>query len=386
MLALCVVVTHATGGTIFGHSLLNGITAVQGFYVISGFLITMVLNTRPAYQDVGQFYLSRYLRLWPAYAIVAMLTFLILKRPAFVAGLEHLDFAGALFVIVSNCAIFFQDLYLFLAISPDGSLFFTSHFGTEPGPQLNGLMLVPQMWSVGVELTFYAIAPFVCRSPIRLLGLLTVGVVTRLAIGYWSPPAIDPWHYRFSPAEMVMFAAGGLSYFASKALRSVPAVILQVGGTACLAATAAIIIATPLSIQNFSQTLFLQNPKVILLIILACPLLFVTFRKSRLDSMIGELSYPMYLSHLFVAGMMVRYTPSLMTPDNFAYVCATVVFSAALLWLVVLPVDRYRRRFGARVPDAIETITPIPALPRDEHLPAHQTARTYRTRTHLNAR
>lgn len=58
----------------------------------------------------------------------------------------------------------------------------------------------------------------------------------------------------------------------------------------------------------------------------------------------------MYLSHLFVAGVMVRYTPSLMTSDNFAYVCTTVVFSAALLWLVVLPVDRYRRRFGARDP------------------------------------
>ncbi|MGY4269729.1 MULTISPECIES: acyltransferase family protein [unclassified Bradyrhizobium] len=357
LLALCVVVTHAPGSQLFGHSLLSGITAVQGFYVISGFLITMVLNTRAGYSDVSQFYLSRYLRLWPAYAVVALLTLIVLKRSTFVAGLEHLDFVGAAFVVFSNCAIFFQDLYLFLGISPDGSLFPTSHFATEPGPQLNGLMLVPQMWSVGVELTFYAIAPFICRSPLRLLGLLAFGIAVRLAIGYWSPHDIDPWHYRFSPAEMTMFAAGGLSYFASKALRMVPVGILQIAGAFTLAGVAFIVLATPLSIQDFSQTFFLLNPKVILLIAVSCPLLFAAFRTSRIDSMIGELSYPMYLSHLFVYAVMKDHAPSVMTPDNFAYVCATIIFSAALLWFVVLPVDRYRRRFGARVPDAIEATT-----------------------------
>lgn len=359
MLALCVVVTHAPGSQLFGYSLLSGITAVQGFYVISGFLITMVLNTRAGYSDVGQFYLSRYLRLWPAYAVVALLTFLILKRSTFLAGLDHLDFAGVVFVVFSNGAIFFQDLYLFLGISSDGSLFPTSHFGTEPGPQLNGLMLVPQMWSVGVELTFYAIAPFICRSPLRLLGLFAFGIAVRMAIGHWSPHDIDPWHYRFSPAEMTMFAAGGLSYFASKALRLVPVGILQIAGAVTLAGVAFIVLVTPLSIQDFSQTFFLLNPKVILIIAVSCPLLFAAFRTSRIDSMIGELSYPMYLSHLFVYAVMKDHAPSVMTPDNFAYVCGTVMFSAVLLWVIVLPVDRYRKRFGARVPDAIEAASPV---------------------------
>lgn len=160
-----------------------------------------------------------------------------------------------------NLTIFFQDLYLFLGISPDGSLFPTSHFGTEPGPQLNGLMLVPQMWSVGIELTFYAIAPSICRSPIRLVGLLVFGLAVRLAIGHWSPPDVDPWHYRFSPAEMMMFAVGGLAYFASKGLRFFPDIFVQVAGLICLAGMAGIILTTPLSIQHFSQVLFLQNPR-----------------------------------------------------------------------------------------------------------------------------
>ena len=66
LLALCVVVTHAPGGTIFGVRLLSGIVAVQAFYVISGFLITMILNERKQYRYIGNFYLSRYLRLWPS--------------------------------------------------------------------------------------------------------------------------------------------------------------------------------------------------------------------------------------------------------------------------------------------------------------------------------
>jgi peptidoglycan/LPS O-acetylase OafA/YrhL len=63
LLALCVVVTHAPGGTILGVRLLSGIVAVQAFYVISGFLITMILNERKQYGLIGNFCLSRYLRL-----------------------------------------------------------------------------------------------------------------------------------------------------------------------------------------------------------------------------------------------------------------------------------------------------------------------------------
>jgi len=32
------------------------------------------------------------------------------------------------------------------------------------------------------------------------------------------------------------------------------------------------------------------------------------------------------------------------------YVSVTMIVSAALYWLVIRPVDRYRRKFGARLP------------------------------------
>jgi len=113
LLALCVVVTHSPGSAILGFSLLNGITAVQCFYVISGFLITMVLNQRAEYQNLRNFYLSRYLRLWPTYAVVALLSLIFFNRTAMFGALPALlDWPGLAFVAFSNLTLFFQDWFL----------------------------------------------------------------------------------------------------------------------------------------------------------------------------------------------------------------------------------------------------------------------------------
>jgi peptidoglycan/LPS O-acetylase OafA/YrhL len=370
LLALCVVVTHSTGAKLFGVSLLSGITAVQGFYIISGFLITLVLNTNAEYRNVSRFYLSRYLRLWPAYAVVAVLALVILK--GWFRLISRLDLPSALFVAASNCVIFFQDWFLFFAVGADGSLYPTSHFGTEPGTPLWSYLLIPQAWTLGVELTFYLIAPFICRSPLRLAGLFLFGLMVRLALGYWSP-SFDPWLYRFSPAEMMLFASGGLAYFAGRWLeRSVPVSVMRATGLICLAVATIVIVVTHERMTTVSQTLFLWNGPILAMIAVSCPFLLVASRGMTWDKTIGELSYPMYLSHIFIIGMMRRFTPQFMAPNNFAYVCVTIVFSFALYWLVIRRVDLYRKRFGARrmdgdvpVPDYYSTDPPeitAPAL------------------------
>lgn len=92
LLALCVVVTHAPGSQLFGIDLLSGVTAVQAFYVDSGFLITLVHNTRAEYQSVSRFYISRYLRLRPAYAVVAALSLMLVKNTVWIQGVSNFDF------------------------------------------------------------------------------------------------------------------------------------------------------------------------------------------------------------------------------------------------------------------------------------------------------
>jgi peptidoglycan/LPS O-acetylase OafA/YrhL len=359
LLALCVVVTHAGDSKLFGISLLSGITAVQGFYIVSGFLITLVLNTRAEYQSISRFYISRYLRLWPAYAVVAVLSLATFKS-GFWQGVSKLDLPAALFVIVSNCTIFFQDLFLFFAISPEGSLYPTTHFATEPGTKLYTLFLIPQAWSLGIELTFYLIAPFICRSPTKLLALFSFGILTRIAIGLWSPTNLDPWLYRFSPAEMMLFATGGLGYFAGTWLqRALPQTVLRAAGLICMAVLVFVIVVAHEHMTTLWETLFLSNGTILAIITVSCPFLLVASRGWTWDGMLGELSYPMYLSHIFINEMIARYAPQFMAPNNFDYVCATIIFSTALLWLVVLPIDRFRRKFGARAPTDYTVYTPL---------------------------
>jgi len=161
LLAMCVVATHYPGGSIFGIVPLPGPTAVQAFYVISGFLITMVLSERADYTNVRKFYISRYLRLWPVYATVASIQ-LYLVWPQYLIKLAENNLTAA-YLVFTNLVIFGQDLALFLRFDEGGGLAFTSSFASWPGPQVNNYLLVPQAWSLGIELAFYVIAPFFCR-------------------------------------------------------------------------------------------------------------------------------------------------------------------------------------------------------------------------------
>ncbi|MDY0313038.1 MAG: hypothetical protein RBR20_13065, partial [Desulfobacterales bacterium] len=73
ILAVLVALSHI--GITIGH-LNPGVIAVVGFYLISGYVMTGLLRTHYDRIDkVGHFYLDRFLRLFPHYAVVAALTF-----------------------------------------------------------------------------------------------------------------------------------------------------------------------------------------------------------------------------------------------------------------------------------------------------------------------
>jgi peptidoglycan/LPS O-acetylase OafA/YrhL len=80
LLAVCVLFEHSVP---FGPlNYLDGVPAVEAFFVISGFYMAFVLSEKYTRQKfgrswIGKFYLSRYLRLYPAYAL-GTLTFLLL--------------------------------------------------------------------------------------------------------------------------------------------------------------------------------------------------------------------------------------------------------------------------------------------------------------------
>ncbi|OSI93535.1 hypothetical protein BSZ24_12600 [Bradyrhizobium canariense] len=79
--------------------MLSGINRRAGLLRSLGFLITLVLNTRAEYLSVFRFYVSRYLRLWPAYVAVAAASLMLVERPVWFESVSNLDVPAALFVM-----------------------------------------------------------------------------------------------------------------------------------------------------------------------------------------------------------------------------------------------------------------------------------------------
>ncbi len=361
LLALSVVLDHLGGGTT--DWLVGGRLAVQLFYVISGFLISYVLTATDHYRGApGRFYANRALRLYPVYLAVAALTLLayIGGGAAFWRVYDGLPLTATLFLALSNLLILGQDWLMFFGID-QGALAFTGSFARSDVPLYQGL-LVPQAWTLGVEMSFYLIAPFVLHSPRRLLVLLAASLALRAVLIASGIGLSDPWTYRFFPTELALFLAGSLSHqvlLPRWQAWSRRAAWLPELGTGLLALYVLV---------HFSIGLphTLRDGLAVLLFAALLPLAFLFQSRHRLDKIIGELSYPIYICHALVIlffGWLLDGT-QLRQPAMFTalVVAGCIGFAALLNSLIADPVERLRRRLRAAPPPA-DTDTGTAAAP-----------------------
>lgn len=346
LLALSVVLDHLGGGN--ADHLVGGRLAVQLFYVISGFLISYVLTATDHYQGAtGKFYANRFLRLFPIYLAVAAMTLMahVMSGGAFFRFYEALPFSAELFLVLSNIFIMGQDWLMFFGIE-HSALAFTGSFARSEVPLYQGL-LVPQAWTLGVEMSFYLVAPFVLRSPRRLLILLAASLALRAVLIAVGIGRSDPWTYRFFPTELALFLIGSLSHqvllpryktWTQKAKR-----LPELGAAALFA----------YCLLHFSIGI---NPTVrdglaVLIFAALLPLAFLFQSRHRLDKAIGELSYPIYICHSLVIMLFTWLFDeiNLHQPMLFAALVITgcIGFSALLNGLIADPVERLRNRLRA---------------------------------------
>ena len=342
ILALAVVIGHT--GKIFGYALFEPAAAVQCFYVISGFYMALVLERTyaPGRDGVRSFYISRYLRLAPTYWVILAATLVssvLLRRTIYhpwseVAPLVAVMGAPSLaFLVLTNLFIVGQDAVMFLAVDPAGGpLFWTAHFAREAHPAYR-LMLVPQAWSLGVELLFYLVAPFILRRRTRVLAavfLLSVALrVTLMASGLTA----DPWSYRFFPTELATFLAGSLAYRAYR--RGIGVATARWAGVILAGLIAILILYRYLpaaeAVKRFGMTAIMAA---------VLPSIFSLTRAWKRDTFVGKLSYPVYLSHLMLLTV-ARHAGRFRGP-------ALIVLSLAVAVLLVVfvedRVDRWRSR------------------------------------------
>jgi peptidoglycan/LPS O-acetylase OafA/YrhL len=303
---------------------ISGKAAVEVFYVISGWYIQLVLAEKYTATRLGdsfrkRFYQARYSRLLPSYLLIASLTLLAAALSSAhplasawndIGGLPDTPANRLLkgYLIMTNCCILFQDVAMFTAVR-DGGATFAADFQVSQLPVWSALA-IPPAWSLGVELAFYAIAP--CVLAWRTGFVVSVAVLSVIAkvcaVNYFSLG--DPWTYRFFPFELGYFLFGSVLYRLRRwFIPSDPA-------PQAIMVMAAIFLAAFLSLSGYvgkavDRFLLWEGSWSALLPVVAgvsVPFLFVTTSSSRLDRLLGELSYPIYLSHWLIITLVAPVT------------------------------------------------------------------------------
>jgi len=345
-LAYSVLIGHSDHG--LGLPGLHTTVAVESFYIISGFYMALVLNGKYADKPYFVFMRSRYLRLYFVYVAVLALTIFYgaatyamkgtVEWPfqAWARTLDRLDFGTLLALASSNLFIFGQDWLMLFRVGSSGVL--ESNIAhAAPIGDFTGYALIPQAWTLGLELTFYLLAPFLARKNAGLiLSLIAVGLLLKYAVFPAVGLPYEPFGYHFFPFELPLFLLGMLSFKLYRRLQTVP---------------------PGLGMRSTSLVLLVSvyaNPYLdlgmwprYLLLALTIPFTFYIFKRNKIDRWIGELSYPMYLSHLLIFNGLNQFT-SLHTETWGTSL--TIILSIGLFLFIEKPGDAFRQRLNAQSP------------------------------------
>lgn len=275
-LAVTVMFWHSAPDT--SRLLPAAFTAVICFFIISGFYISMVLTEK--YQDGAlRFYANRAVRLYPTYLVVLLcfvvVGYLNLGPLPDVSHHPELKIFGQITVL--PCVLW-------------------SNLILDPGPGSGFVGLaIGTIYTVGLEMMFYAIAPFFARRSVTvLLALFAVGAVMHLTPHWLGLPA-RAWQYEFFPGIFVFFIAGALSYRLYRVVNDKP--WSHWIGYAALPVLIFYVWAIDQERTNAYANDILGYLLYIGLAVLV-PFLFIVTKRSAFDRFLGSLSYPLYVVHV----------------------------------------------------------------------------------------
>ena len=292
-----------------------GLHAVAGFFVISGYLMTMVINeVYTGLYGFPRYLVNRFLRIFPLYWFVCglILVGLIISPRVF----------GNLYSLISipqNTGIWFQNLTLINLIKAP-------------------VILVPPAWSLTVEFAFY-IAIGLCLGRGQWTALAWFAVSVAYTVRLVEEGASFGDRYSTIVAGSLFFSAGAVIYHYRKyADFRLPIPIWWL--------MLAVFSISPLAIRYFGGDPTLvgyYGPAVFFIPIFLSAL---STKQSQTSAWFGELAYPMFLLHFFALGLVRLVFPISLPPLSIfeftAAYAATFVMSWAIIRWFNPAVDRLR--------------------------------------------
>ena len=290
-LAISVVLSHIIKTKSSFYQGFGGTNSVEVFFLVSGFYIALILDK--TYKSKRIFYLNRILRLYPIYLIVCLL---VLLTSIFRRGVAENLFDYSPFVLListfSNLTLIGTDWLMFFDTS-NGGIQFTSSVIT--GDRMRDLLWIAPAWSLGIEITFYAMAPILCKWRSRFLLATIIGLCTiRIVFNQSDFNFVEsPFDARFFPFELPYFLVGILLYRYRRDTKLETTIPLKY-----LYPALALFF---LIFEPLRSGLDLSRTASMAVLVIVATVVVLFGQSSEFDRKFGELSYPIYISHVFVA-------------------------------------------------------------------------------------
>jgi peptidoglycan/LPS O-acetylase OafA/YrhL len=320
LLAIAVVLYHTGGLAPFGIHI--GVAAVVSFYIVSGYAMTGLIERHfSGASKIVPFYCERLWRLAPQYLTYLALAMIV----AFGFGVRSSTFQYGPFTVV--------DLLAHLTVVPL-SLFMYS-------TDITGFMLIPPAWSLGTEMLFYLLFPFLLWSRWAVYaGIGCSMMVFLLAIAGVLPP--DAFGYRLLPGVLFFFLIGHLIFRRDWSTLCMVALAMAIGGL--------VIFEWVGFDRGYNRSLYAGA-----VIGMIGVLLTRQMSKQWLDDLFGAASYGCYLGHMTLLLTFRHY--GLLGDRPVALLAAVALLSMVMglttYWLVERPTVARRRSFRA-APDTEE--------------------------------
>jgi peptidoglycan/LPS O-acetylase OafA/YrhL len=301
LLAFAVVVFHAAGD-FFGMKIIPGYVCVELFFIVSGFYMEFILTG--SYAKKRNFYSSRFFRLWPLFFVVGLSYILfesgyeLLMDKAPMISKTRMNISSNPWLSVSvgfsNLFMIGQDIFSWFYVGPDGAIrFFYATF--LEGVDKNGytwggyLRTNGPAWSIGLEIWFYLLVPFLHKLGNKFLLLI---FITSAVLRICLTPVIGTLTYFFFPTQLYLFLAGMLAFRYREQLKVDNRIAL---GLYFLLVGAILLFAYIPLRSDVMQYILLPA-----IMFVAINSMFKNFIKVKWDKFIGDLSYPIYITHSFI--------------------------------------------------------------------------------------
>lgn len=296
--------------------------AVSGFFVISGYLIALVLDRK--YEDGPRgalgFYASRALRIYPLYWLLFAAYWVALVALGTPPALD----AGA---IAGN-----------LTLVPYGVLGIVADRNDSLLRNLTSTLLIGPSWTLCYDLVFYLAAPWLFRRKNTTWWMVATGLVYFLAHAVLADPRPPVWYaffYENGTPYLFMFALGALAWHYRGRIEW--PVWTSVASMACVLW----LTYAPVGLTNTYLAQLIAGCVFAILV----SAIGRRRHARRIDRVLGDLTYATYLLHLPL--LVIAQRLALPAPALWG-LAGTYLGALLLLFAFELPLDRLRDKVYER--------------------------------------